>query len=274
MGNCIASAIASRGNHDVIPHQDILQAKATTMYSAVAANQQGCDPTRETTIRRSPSTAAMDLTEIVDKYYYAGGEHHSVLSRIFEVFDAASPSKKAAALRPVISGETTHVMENGRMKPWAVTHFGSTQYKTCQEVKQDMIAFGKGLASLGLKKSDTLALFEDTRYEWLVAADGAWTQGLVLATVYTNLGEDALLYAIREADVSVMLCNANTVELVRRKCAESGVKQPLLIFTDSLGDGISSDGALSFHEVLRRGMECAPETSWELPSSPPRISLH
>lgn len=276
MGNCIASALASRGNSDVIPHQDILHAKETTIYSLIAQDQQGCDPTKETSIRRSPSTAAMDMSDIVSKHYAASGEndrHHSLLSRIFDVFDAAPPAKKAAAFRPVTLVETTQVEENGHMKPWAVTHYAATQYKTCQEMKNEMIAFGKGLVSLGLKHGETLALFEDTRYEWLVAADGAWTQGLVLATVYANLGEDALLYAIREAEVDVMLCNAKAVDLVRRMCTESGVKQPILIFTDSLAKDVSSDGAYSFQDVLRRGSECTADVLWKLPSSPDQLAL-
>lgn len=272
MGNCIASYVNAQGGKDIVPHWDILNSRKLAVYSQDAQDQSGCDVETQTKVRRSPSTASMDREDIMQHYYSADGKHHSLLSMIFEVCDGAPDTKRAMAFRPVERIEATEVEENGRMKPWELTHYGATQYKTYKQMKQDMIAFGKGLIELGLKKTDILALFEETRYEWLIAADGAWTQGLVLATVYANLGEDALLHAIREAEVHVMLCNAKSIGVVRRLCGEAQIKDPIIIYTDALvGSDVNTEGLFHFDDVMRLGR--AKEAEWSVPDSPDQLAM-
>lgn len=49
----------------------------------------------------------------------------------------------------------------------------------------------------------------DTRAEWTIAAQGAFTQNIVVMTVYANLGEEALLHGLNQAECSHMVTSGD-----------------------------------------------------------------
>jgi long-chain acyl-CoA synthetase len=108
---------------------------------------------------------------------------------------------------------------------------GAYQWLTYGEVLQRVDWFGSALAHIGLKKNDRLGLFEETRLEWTVAAHGAWRQGLTILTVYANLGEEALVYALGLGEVTTMVLNGKSLPIiVSAKAKLDQLKH--LIYTD------------------------------------------
>ena len=49
-----------------------------------------------------------------------------------------------------------------------------------------------------------VCVYGETRAEWLLAALGMFSQNLVLATLYTNLGLEAVQHGITETAVTVV----------------------------------------------------------------------
>ncbi len=106
--------------------------------------------------------------------------------------------------------------------------FGSTQYKTFAEVGSDVHKFGAALREAGLVAAPktatldamttpcSLAIFENTSAEWMIAAQGAFSQSIIVTTIYATLGMDAVADAIQECAISAIVCNkrdvANIVE--------------------------------------------------------------
>ncbi len=58
--------------------------------------------------------------------------------------------------------------------------------------------FGKGMRSLDLKPGDKVCVFADTRCEWFIAAQGCFKQSFPIVTLYTNLGEEAVVHGLNQ----------------------------------------------------------------------------
>ena len=65
--------------------------------------------------------------------------------------------------------------------------------------------FGRGLIELGLKVRQNVALFSETRAEWLISANGCMKQSMPVVTLYATLGEDALVDGINETEVDCII---------------------------------------------------------------------
>lgn len=51
---------------------------------------------------------------------------------------------------------------------------------------------------LGLKARDKLVMYCDTKAEWMISALGCFKFNFTLVTIYTNLGEDGVIYGINQ----------------------------------------------------------------------------
>jgi long-chain acyl-CoA synthetase len=69
------------------------------------------------------------------------------------------------------------------------------------EVHSVSTQFGKGLQLLGQKARTPIAIYAETRAEWIMSAFGAFSQSIYVATLYTNLGDDAIVHGINETEV-------------------------------------------------------------------------
>lgn len=56
----------------------------------------------------------------------------------------------------------------------------------------------RGFQILGLKARDKLIMYCDTKAEWMVTAMGCFKFNYSLVTIYTNLGEEGVIYGINQ----------------------------------------------------------------------------
>lgn len=87
--------------------------------------------------------------------------------------------------------------------PGKVKHFGDVTWRSYSEMGVEAHKFGAALRSAGVQPAPAsttldkvktpcrIAIFENTCAEWMVAAIGAFTQGVTVTTVYATLGIDA-----------------------------------------------------------------------------------
>ena len=122
-----------------------------------------------------------------------------------------------------------------------VTHFKPTEYRTYRELGADIAAFGAGLtAVVGLQPGDRLGIYADTCCEWLVSCHGAWARGAVVATVYANLGDDAVAQAIDEAAIRVLVCGGKAIAGVVAACGRAGVRCPEFVALDVADEAVAT----------------------------------
>lgn len=82
---------------------------------------------------------------------------------------------------------------------------GGYKFTTFREAFHRIEVIGRGLLSLGVKPGDKILIFAETRAEWLLTALAALRHGLVIVTLYSTLGEEAVKYGINESQVSIIL---------------------------------------------------------------------
>lgn len=66
------------------------------------------------------------------------------------------------------------------------------------EVDAQVDLLATALLDLGLKEGSRLGLYCNTRYEWQLIAQACFRTGIVVVTVYANLGEEGLAYALEQ----------------------------------------------------------------------------
>ena len=125
-----------------------------------------------------------------------------------------------------VLGEEDEVQTNGKM--FTKLELGVYRWLGYDEVDTMVEHFGRGLRSLGHDAGDNLCLYADTRMEWMVAAQvwclvsgvwclvsGVWCatpslqasfrQSFPVVTMYTNLGEEAVVHGLVETESSLVI---------------------------------------------------------------------
>ena len=111
-------------------------------------------------------------------------------------------ARRCLGTRKVL-GEEEEKQENGKI--FKKLNLGEYQWITYKDAHKISIDFGSGLIKLGAQPREPIAIYAETREEWILAALGAFSQSIILATVYTNLGDDAVAHAINETEVSLVV---------------------------------------------------------------------
>jgi long-chain acyl-CoA synthetase len=107
--------------------------------------------------------------------------------------------------------------------------------------------FGAALRSVGMKAAPPttdlnqcsepcrIAIFENTCPEWMIAAIGAFTQSMTVVTVYATLGLDAVVEAIKDNSVPLVVCNQKDVLRLLAKCTEMPTLTTIVYTTNLVG---------------------------------------
>lgn len=194
----------------------------------------------------------------------------------------AYASRAAQGIRPLLRMQK----DEGFRFPAKV--FGETQYRTYAELGEMAKAFGSGLRALGMEPQPDgdfdalegkfkILMYEDTCADWMACAQGAFSQAMVVATCYTNLGADAVEHAVNEGKVTALVCNRKSVEGLLKKVKEMPSLEAVIYLDNACtpeecekkpAEGVeTSVKVLSLKEVLDMGREKAVPPSHPKPES-------
>ncbi|KAL7697288.1 long chain fatty acid CoA ligase [Lotmaria passim] len=248
MGGCVVSLMEVRNSTSLVdaPHYSNRLA-----YGMI--NQKVTEDEED----RSGVYRCARVSDAQHTEYYNWYDGPNILQRLEENCKTRADTRAMAyrTVEKVVKEPRTD--ENGKTREWEYTYLNETTYITFKEVWESVLAFGRGLAELGLKKGSKVALYEETRWEWLVTMLGTWTQEMMGVTVYANLGEDALVYALKEAQCEVLVCNGKSVPKLVGLMTKSGVHDATLIYLDTLPANADTHGhkIVSWKEVCEKGKQ-------------------
>lgn len=130
-----------------------------------------------------------------------------------------------------------------------IKKFGDVTWRNYEQVGVESHKFGAALRKEGLvsapntttldkvKTNCTVAIFENTCPEWMIACMGAFTQGIIVTTIYATLGLDAVIDAVNECNVKAIVCNKSNIS----KLTERINKMPCLKVIIYTNDTIAPD---------------------------------
>lgn len=130
-----------------------------------------------------------------------------------------------------------------------VKKFGDIRWKTYSQVGNAANSFGaalRGVAGLTaaptvasierLTTSCSLAIFENTCAEWMIAALGAFSQSMIVSTIYATLGMDAVIDAVNDGIVRALLCNKRSLGSILARATEMPTLKVIIYTNDLIAD--------------------------------------
>ncbi|KAJ9560812.1 hypothetical protein OSB04_005972 [Centaurea solstitialis] len=135
-------------------------------------------------------------------------------------------------------------------------HLGEYQWETYGQIFERVCNFASGLIQLGHDPETRIAIFSDTRSEWLMAFEGCFRQNITVVTIYASLGDDALIHSLNETKVSTLICDSKLLKKVATVSSNlKTVKNVIYFENDNVeaSTNISDWKVSSFSEVEKMG---------------------
>ncbi|KAG5511888.1 hypothetical protein JKF63_07713 [Porcisia hertigi] len=243
---------------DFPPYRDYVS------YGKQSITVDGTGGSDRSMIYRMSRTSNAQL-EHLRRDWYEGGSCLSTVERLCK--ERGSRTCLAYRLLKTIE-KTKSVSKDGRVKVLETYVFEpKLQRMSYSLLWSNIIDFGRGLYEIGLRRGDTVAIFEETRWQWLNTLYSCWSQGLVVTTVYANLGEDALEYALGETQCNAIVCNSTKVgkvlQMLKTIEAPTGTK---VVYLDEMTSSVTSEAyeLYAWSDVLSSGKKS--NASYHIPN--------
>jgi len=140
-------------------------------------------------------------------------------------------SKRCLGTRQVL-GEEDEIQANGKV--FKKLSLGDYKWIDFTETRTIAYNFGAGLRELGQQPGQSIAIYAETRAEWIMSAQGAFSQSVVVATLYTNLGDEAIMHGLNETEVSLVVTSHDLLPKFRHMLPECPNIKTIVVMEDQL----------------------------------------
>merc|ERR550532_579209 len=124
------------------------------------------------------------------------------------------------------------MQKNGKMfKKLSLGDYTWMNYNQTHSISKK---FGAGLRELGVKPQDAIAIYAETRAEWLMSAFGAFSQSIVVSTLYTNLGDEAIMHGLNETGVSLVVTSHELLPKFKNMLAHCPNIKTIIVMEDQI----------------------------------------
>ncbi|XP_068174186.1 long-chain-fatty-acid--CoA ligase 3a [Antennarius striatus] len=131
------------------------------------------------------------------------------LDRMFEYSATKFPKRHCLGTREVIS-EEDEPQSNGKMFKKVV--LGEYRWLSYEDVFTAASQLGRGLTSLGQRPKYNIAIFCETRAEWMISALACFMHNFRLVTLYSTLGGPAVTHGLNETHVTHIITSRELLE--------------------------------------------------------------
>lgn len=131
-------------------------------------------------------------------------EGATTMASLFEQSCKRSFQERFLGTRKVI-GKDFVTASDGRK--FEKLHLGDYHWETYGQAFNRACNFASGLVNLNHDVDTRVAIFSETRAEWLIAFEGCFRQNITVVTIYASLGDDALMHSLNEAQVPTVICD-------------------------------------------------------------------
>ncbi|KAM7379273.1 hypothetical protein PAMP_004838 [Pampus punctatissimus] len=131
------------------------------------------------------------------------------LDKMFEYAARRFPQRDCLGTREVLSEEDV-LQPNGKVFKKVI--LGNYNWLSYEEAYQAAKCFGSGLAVLGQRPQCNIAIFCETRAEWIVAAQACFIYNFPLVTLYSTLGPTAIAHGLNETEVTHIITSKDLLQ--------------------------------------------------------------
>uniref|UniRef100_A0A3Q2DG37 long-chain-fatty-acid--CoA ligase n=1 Tax=Cyprinodon variegatus TaxID=28743 RepID=A0A3Q2DG37_CYPVA len=170
--------------------------------------------------------------------------------------------------REVLS-EENEIQPSGKVFKKVI--LGEYRWLSYQQLDAAASEFGSGLAALGQQPKSTIAIFCETRAEWMITAQACFRRNFPLVTFYATLGEDAIAYGLNETAVTHLVTSVELLETKLKVILPQISNLKHIVYVDQRK--VSSEGfpaGVSIHSMQAvRELGAAPENRLEIVTPQP-----
>ncbi|KAM6948425.1 long-chain-fatty-acid--CoA ligase 3b [Aplochiton taeniatus] len=134
------------------------------------------------------------------------------LDKVFEYAARRFPYRDCLGTRELLS-EEDEIQPNGKVFKKVI--LGEYQWLSYEEAYQAALCFGSGLAALGQKPLCNIAVFCETRAEWIIAAQACFMYNFPLVTLYSTLGGPAIAHGLNETEVTHIITSKDLLQKLK-----------------------------------------------------------
>jgi len=124
------------------------------------------------------------------------------------------PHKRGIGQRPLLKREIVPDPANPS-KHFEKLSFGEYEWLTFKEYRDRACDFAAGMVAFtGLPSKANLVVYGETQRDWMVAALGAFRQGIAVVTIYATLGEDGVVHGITQTKASAVVADSKLLPVL------------------------------------------------------------
>ncbi|XP_056295333.1 long-chain-fatty-acid--CoA ligase 4 [Pseudoliparis swirei] len=181
---------------------------------------------------RSTTGSAEGPYRCVDRFESLAREDlpgKDTLDKLFEHAVRRFGPTRCLGTRDVLS-EENELQPSGKVFKKLI--LGDYRWLSFDEVDSAVSRFGSGLAALGQQPKSSIAIFCETRAEWMITAQACFRRNFPVVTFYATLGEDAIAFGLNETGVTHLVTSVELLETKLKKVLPLIPKLKHVIYVD------------------------------------------
>ncbi|XP_070827273.1 long-chain-fatty-acid--CoA ligase 3a [Chaetodon trifascialis] len=169
------------------------------------------------------------------------------VDKLFEYTVTRFAHRDCLGTREVISEEDERQSDGKVFKKLVL---GEYHWLSYEEVFTAASQLGSGLVALGQQPKTNIAIFCETRAEWIIAAQACFMYNFPLITIYSTLGGPAIAHGLNETEVTHIITSS---ELLQTKLKAILMQVPqlqhIILVDNTLPSGSSYPRDISVHTM-------------------------
>eukprot|EP00850_Spirogloea_muscicola_P008364 SM000044S16011 [mRNA] locus=s44:538830:543829:- [translate_table: standard] len=142
-------------------------------------------------------------------------------------------NRRCLGTREVLKVEVEKDPKSGKeFEKWSQ---GDYTWLTFSEAFSRTEHLASGLVALGHSSGEKVAMFAETRAEWLLSLEAAFRQSWVVVTVYASLGEEALVHSLNETEVTTVICDSKQYDKILEVAGQLKAVKRVIVMADHTG---------------------------------------
>ncbi|XP_050207048.1 long chain acyl-CoA synthetase 8 isoform X2 [Mercurialis annua] len=184
-------------------------------------------------------------------------EGATTMAALFEQSCKKHSQYRFLGVRKQISREFIEAGD-GSGKKFEKLHLGEYEWQTYGQVFDRACNFASGLIGLGHDQDARAAIFSDTRAEWFIALQGCMRQNVTVVTIYSSLGDEALIHSLNETQVQTLICDSKLLKKLAAISSKLTAIKNIIYFEDgesAIPESMSDWTVSSISEVEKLGKD-------------------
>ncbi|XP_066514320.1 long-chain-fatty-acid--CoA ligase 4b [Hoplias malabaricus] len=212
--------------------------------------------------------------ESLDALVQEGFEGVDTLDKLFRRAVSSYSNSPCLGTRDILSLER-EPQPDGKVFQKLV--LGEYRWKSYDDVSRDLDRLGQGLMALGQKPKHNIAIYCETREEWMISAQTCFRYNYPLVTLYATLGEDAVAFGLNQCKATHLITSKELMDSkLKIVLAEvPGLKHVIVAGTGSVSpaDYPQSICIHSMQDVMELGEKPENSNVVSIPPSPGDLAV-